>query len=585
MIKAEISGDVGVLHGPFPFPFIKIVSTLSGRKKWENSREVKILATPGNLRILKECDHPIEWSDVTGALAEQAEMEALATQHSTIAPLSGDYRPKIKLYKHQNDSLSLGWERMNYAYLLEMGLGKTAIMIANAGMLHLTQRLTGVLIIAPKGVHSQWVDEEIPKHLDERIEWKGFVWRKKLPKCDELRDAPLIFLSMNIDALKTKSGGELAAKFLNDHRGKSMMILDESHLIKNGSADRTKFVLNFGQLATYRRIATGTPIAKNIMDAWSQFNFLDPRIIGHKYATAFRARYCVMGGWEGRQIVGQKNTEEFYGLIAPHCFRMTKGEALDLPPKLYIPKEYDMSDATRKHYDEIKATLMTEMEDGSFVDAQNPAVALLRLQQVICGHLPSESGMQQIGGERLMVMLDILDQVEGQVVIWSRFIEDSTQIQNRLFEHGETYAVYRGSDEEKKKAKDRFIGGEVRCFVGNPSSGGTGLDGLQHASQNVIYYSNSFNSLHRWQSEDRTHRIGTKGAVTYFDLVARRTIDRMILRNLKGKKSVSDLTFDQIRRAIADPESISVDAGAAEFEKEVAEATEFEREVFDFPSK
>lgn len=551
MIRAEVTGETAVLHGPFPFAFIKTVSALSGRKIWMGTAQVKIQANPANIRTLKRCDHEIEWIDKTGDLAQQEVFENLATQHSGRVAIQTEYQPRVALFAHQQRALEISAHRESYALLWEMGLGKSAGLVANSGVLWSAGKLTGVLVVAPKGVHSQWLSEQVPTHFNGPF--RCVVWKKKELEKKEISQQKdeLVWFSINIDALRTDKGRKACEDFLAAHKNASMMIVDESHNIKDYSAQRTKAAFAIGKLARYRRIATGTPIAKNIVDAWSQFGFLDPNILGHRYMTSFRARYCIMGGWEGRQIIGQKNVEEFYQLIAPHSFRMTKEEALDLPPKIYITKEYEMGDETRKHYKAIKDTLLTALDDGSLLDAKNGAVAMGRLQQVICGHLPREDGtMMEIGNERMDILLDIVGQRTGPIVIWHRFIEDGKRIIHHLTEAGEIAVRYLGTDAERQAAKDAFLSGEARIFVSNPKTGGVGLN-LQGDCETVIYYSNSFDALDRWQSEDRVHRTGMKRAVTYFDIVARKSVDRVILRNLRAKKSISDLTLDDIRKSLS----------------------------------
>lgn len=553
MIRAEVTGDIAILYGPFPFAFVKTVAALSGRKVWQTASQVKFQATPANIRALQRCDHEIEWVDKTGDLAAQAALEGLATQHSAIASLQTEYVPKIPLFDHQQKALEISSHRECYALLWEMGLGKSAGLVANAGVLWAGQKLTGVLVVAPKGVHTQWLTEQVPTHFNG--EYRCIAWDKRKGHEDrEFRQKKneLVWFAINIDALRTDKGKETCKAFLAVHKGASLMILDESHTIKEYSSQRAKAAHEIGKLAKYRRIATGTPIAKNVVDAWSQFGFLNPNILGHRYVTSFRNRYCVMGGWEGRQIVGQKNTEEFYSLIAPHSFRMTKEEALDLPPKIYVVKEYEMGDETARHYKSIKETLLTDLDDGTILDAKNGAVAMGRLQQVVCGHLPRDDGsMMEISDERIDVLLDIVSQRNGPIVIWHRFIEDGNRIMLSLGRAGEKAVRYVGTDAEREAIKAAFLAGDARCLVSNPRTGGTGLN-LQGACQTVIYYSNSFAALDRWQSEDRVHRTGMKGAVTYFDIVAKKSVDRVVLRNLRTKKSISDLTLDEIRRSLSE---------------------------------
>lgn len=550
MIRAEVTGETAILYGPFPFAFIKTVSALAGRKVWQSTSQVKILAHPANIRTLKRCDHEIEWIDKSGDLAMQQAFEELPTQHSDRASVQTSYVPKIPLFRHQQKALAISAHRESYALLWEMGLGKTAGLIANAGVLWADSKLTGVLVVAPKGVHTQWPNEQIPAHFNGA--YRCIPWKKKELEARELqpRNGELVWFAINVDALRTEKGKAACIAFLNAHKNASMMISDESHNIKDGRAQRTKAAIEIGRLAKFRRIATGTPIAKNIVDAWSQFNFLNPNILGHKYMTSFRARFCVMGGFEGRQIVGQKNTEEFYQLIAPHSFRMTKEEALDLPAKVYVTKEYEMGDETLKHYKSVKDLLMTEMDDGTIMDAKNGAVAMGRLQQIVCGHLPREDkSVMRISSERLEILLDIVRQRTGPICVWHRFIVDGDTIINALLAEGEKAVRYNGSDAEREAAKLAFLSGDARIFVSNPKTGGVGLN-LQGDCQTVIYYSNSFDALDRWQSEDRVHRTGMKGTITYFDIVAKKSVDRAILRNLRTKKSISDLTLDEIRKSI-----------------------------------
>ena len=327
------------------------------------------------------------------------------------------------------------------------------------------------------------------------------------------------------------------------------ILVHNSHNCKSGSADRTKAAIKLGKLATYRRIATGTPIAKNVVDAWSQFMFLDPNILGHNYMTSFRSRYCIMGGFEGKQIIGQRNLEEFYGLIAPHAFRLTKAETLDLPEKIYVQRSYEMSDECKKHYKALKKTMMTALENGEIVDVNNAVTLMLRLQQVVCGYLPKDDdSFEEFDDGRLDVLDDVISQVEGPVIVWARFRRDIERIMRRL---GDDAVSYYGetSNEDRAKNVKAWLAGEKRFFVSNPQAGGTGLN-LQGSCQVNVMYSNGFSAIARWQAEDRTHRMGTTGAVTYIDLVAEKSVDKAILRNLRDKKSISDLTFDQIRQAI-----------------------------------
>lgn len=545
--------------GPFPFPFVKLVNALSGRKFWKELHTVKFEATPANLKLLQSSDFKIEFIDKTGQLTDQQIIDNMPTQHAEPEVVPVDYQPQLPWYDHQSRAIGLSWFREWYALFFDMGLGKTAILIATAGILYLSGKITGVLIIAPKGVYRQWIDQEIPKHIDKRITWNGVLWKKKRIKDFHIREKKsLTFFAMNTDSIRTHDGIATAEAFLKAHNGKSLFVVDESDDFKPGS-DRSRKLVELGLLAAYRRISTGTPITKNLTDLWTQMNFLSEKILGYRYLTAYKQHFCITRPGDNRTIVGSKNIEELYSILAPHSFRMMQEEAIDLPPKIYVKREYDMSTETADYYKQIKETLLAEMDDGKFVDAVNPAVALLRLQQIVCGFLTrkadDEEGrdvMYHFGGERIMETMEIVRQTSGPFVIWARFIEDRKLLAAALMKEKETFAVYAGSDAERWSAKEGFHNGAVRGFISNQRTGGVGLDGLQGKCATVIHYSNSFNARDRWQSEARTTRIGTLGTVTHFDVIARKSVDRTILANLRVKRDLATLTLDDIRRAIVE---------------------------------
>lgn len=530
--------------------FIRKVALLTGRKTWWSSRRVSFDASANNLKSIKEFSG-IKWVDKTGELKMIEEMANFANQESKAKRAVSSWKPSLKLMSHQQKALNISWDREAYALLFEMGLGKTALLIANAGMLFAAGKIKGVLLVAPKGVDRQWLETEIPKHADPKfkvnsIPWKGKAFDRKSLKRDHLN-----FFAINVDSLRAK-GGSAALKFIEELGGEVMMIVDESHRIKTHNALCTKAAIAIGSHCRYRRIATGSPIAKDVRDAFSQFQFLDERILGHRYITSFRNRYCIMGGFEGRQVIGHQRLEEFYQLIAPHSFRLTKAEALDLPPKVYVTREYDMSAEAKRHYTELKNLLLTQLKDGSVVSAANAAAKVVRLQQVVCGYLPREDGsLENIDNGRVSECMEVIEQVDGPVVIWCRFREDIVKVGTALSKARETFVEYHGGTKKKDRteAVRAFLSGKARIFLATQAAGGTGLN-LQGACRSVIYYSNDFNALNRWQSEDRTYRIGTDGSVTYVDLCANKTVDRLILSNLRKKKDLSSLTLDEIRAAL-----------------------------------
>tara|TARA_R110000803_G_scaffold106572_1_gene174662 strand:- start:819 stop:1361 length:543 start_codon:yes stop_codon:yes gene_type:complete len=168
----------------------------------------------------------------------------------------------------------------------------------------------------------------------------------------------------------------------------------------------------------------------------------------------------------------------------------------------------------------------------------------MRLHQITCGHLKNDDGtITEIKNNRLDELLNVLDEVEGKVIIWANYIYDIEHIVSAIKKkYGlESVVQYYGaiSSDERQKTIDRFQDpdSDARFFVGNPQTGGYGI--TLTAANNVIYYSNGYDLEKRLQSEDRAHRIGQKKSVTYVDLIAPKTIDEKIRKALRDKINIA----------------------------------------------
>ena len=189
-----------------------------------------------------------------------------------------DYKFKTPPYKHQLDALEKSWNKDTFAYFMEMGTGKTKVLIDNLSILYDKGKINGALIVAPKGVIGTWYNQEIPNHLADHVSHKSVLWQaninqKQQDKLDTLFETgeDLHILIMNVEALSSEKGTRFATKFLNCH--KTLMAIDESTTIKNPKAKRTKNIIALSKLAKYRRILTGSPVTKNPLDLYSQCEF------------------------------------------------------------------------------------------------------------------------------------------------------------------------------------------------------------------------------------------------------------------------------------------------------------------------
>lgn len=521
------------------------LTALEGRRYWIGGRRLMVEDTGHNRRILQTA--------FPSLTINEPPKEPQTAPMAALRPRT-EYLQKTVPYAHQTRALDAARQKQHFALFLEQGTGKTKVAIDRFGELYAEGAIDAVLIITKKGVHAQWINEQVPTHLGDIIGYTARYWGQKNWR-DVFKDSTdLKIASINVDALITKFGNEQVIKFLKQYNGRVMIVVDESQIIKNSQAKRTKACYDIAKYASHRLILTGTPIAKDLTDEWSQFKFLDEDIIGIKYLTAFRGNFCTMGGFEMRQVVGVRNLPEFKRRVDPYSFRVTKEAELDLPPKVYATVPFEMSDEQKRHFKEMKDTFMTQLDSGEIVSVKIAATCLLRLQQITCGVLPpAEEGgeITVLPNPRMEALTDLLDQRQGKAIIWARFNHDIKLIKEKLGEKAVTY-FGETSATDRQKAVSLFLdpASGVDYFISNPAAGGTGLNLQGGGCRTVVYYSNSFSSLDRWQSEDRTHRIGMQGTVTYFDLVCVGSPDRRILANLKSKKSISDLALGDIKEIL-----------------------------------
>jgi len=455
-----------------------------------------------------------------------------------------------------------------------MGTGKTKMTLDIAADKFLRDEIDGVLVIAPNGVHRQWVNSAVPTHLIDRVRRgsKIAAWKatKKTPHGVETpARGPRYFrmMTFNVEAFSSASGKAMIAarQFLNS--GRILMVMDESSRIKSNRAARTKSIILLRQYAKARMILSGTPITKGLEDLYTQYEFLDPTIVGMTNFYAFRNRYCVtVPAYRGApagaiKIAGYRNIEEFVGKIAPHSFVVPK-DVLGLPEKTYEVREVPLSAEQQRVYKAMARGIVEDMRQHNIATPANAAVRITRLQQVVCGRIVTEEpgdgetvivNEESIPHNRLEALVDVLGEHDGQAVIWCRFTRDIEEIVALLEEEGHEVVTYFGdtSEADRAEAVRRFMAGEARYFVANPAAAGTGLDGLQVASL-AVYYSNAFAAEPRWQSEDRIHRIGMAGRAHYVDLVAAGTVDRLILNNLQKKG-------DLVKAVFSNPESLELE--------------------------
>jgi SNF2 family DNA or RNA helicase len=477
-----------------------------------------------------------------------------------------EYKFKTEPFDHQRRALEDSWAADYYALFMEMGTGKSKVAIDTMGVLHKAKKVSAALILAPKGVYDNWVQGEIPTHLPDDINRSIVRWSPSTSKKfqDEMKelvyepfDGLKIFV-MNIEALSTPRGTKAAYAFLCKNPA-NIMIVDESTTIKNRKATRTKNIMMLSKDALYKRILTGSPITKSPMDLFSQCAFLSSDALGFNSYYSFQNRYALvqkrsMGSRAFQEIVGYRRLDELNLKLDLFSNRILKEHCLDLPDKMYIRRDVELTEEQKRVYTQMKKLALAKLENGELVTTASVLTQIMRLQQICCGFLqPDDGEIQALDNNRLKELLEITDELQGKAIIWASYTHDIQQISQALRDRfgPEAVATYYGAtpQDERQEIVNKFQdeGSPLRFFVGQPRTGGYGI--TLTAANTMIYYSNSYDLEIRLQSEDRAHRIGQKNKVTYIDLVSPRTIDEKILKALRGKIDLAGQVLGEEVRA------------------------------------
>lgn len=492
---------------------------------------------------------------------------------------------------------------------MDPGTGKSKVVLDGSAYLGMEKEIGGLIVIAPNGVHRNWITEEAPTHFSDALPYSGMYWRTDSASTQDyqrdfarfVKSDKFIIFAANIESLITD---RLYAALREIIRTRCIkMVVDESADIKSPSAVRTKRALALAKMPNvrFRRILDGTPATENPFEIYSQFKFLDPSLFGMNFSE-FKSEFGVWErkgrdraafkeislvdslraslpslqgeerleamkeirvletGLRGRtfpKLIEYRNMHKLRRTIAEHSFRVTKEEALPhLPPKQYTKLPFDLSPEARRMYNQLRSEYITAFPDGRTVTAAMRLTRDLRLQQIACGYVPVDPDpvrpedvepVRRIPGinTRLEMMRGVVDRYPGKMIIWCRFTEDINAILKIL---GPKAVRYDGkcSADELADNKDRFQRGDAEWFVGNSRVGGRGL--TMTAAKYMLFYSSYFSLRLRLQAEDRAHRAGLLHNVLIIDPFALDTIDERIIESHRSKKELADMITGDPRK-------------------------------------
>ena len=454
-----------------------------------------------------------------------------------------------ELWKHQAEAVERAKTLDSFGLFFEVGTGKTLTTIKMLQDKYGDKPLLPTLILCPPIVIQNW-KRELLKFTD--IPEKDII---TLTGTGRKREAN--FTAANKNKIFITNYETLLMKGLFDKLlfwAPQCLVLDESHKCKDIKSKRTKLVVRLGDKAKYKYILSGTPILNSLLDIWSQYRVLDPKLFGKNFFT-FRAvyfmdnnRHLPRNKYFPSWVPKPEASNAVYEMIKKNSMFVQKEECLDLPPFVKTRVDVTLSPKQRRAYNEVKKDFISYIGDAACV-VELALVKSLRLQQIASGYIPvvTQSGEtrkhQFKDNPRGQALKDILTDLgtKHKIIIWAVFRDNYETIRNVCDQLDLKYVECHGdvSPNHKQKNIDAFNNDDdVRVFIGHPMSAGIGINLV--VSDVSIFYTRNFSLENDQQAEARNYRGGSEihKKITRIDIVTTDTIDEQVLLALASKKKI-----------------------------------------------
>ena len=453
-----------------------------------------------------------------------------------------------KLLPVQEAALATARRKPGFLFNMDMGLGKTLVALSEflAGVDR--KDLSRLVVICPNSFKGGW-ESEINKHglvLDIHV-----YDSTRHSRADKWCDGPFLappVLIMNYEALRRDKARMLVGDFCADRN--VMLVCDESISLKGYNTQQTKAVHKIKHLFKQIRLLTGKAVTQGAHDLWGQLYTIGAHR-GMNY-FAFRNRFCIMGGWENRQVVGIKNEDELRALLKPISFEAKKKDWLpSLPDKAYTTRSYELNHTLFDHYREMEQEFLTWVDDSTEVMAEIALTKYGKLSQITAGFIHDNEGEPQwlVSDEnnpRLKLLKEIVEGIDSKVCVAYRHKFVGRQLERAFLQL--TPALIAGDMKPEQIEHEKAIFNtrpECRMMllqVDSARYGHTLLGNAEDPCHTMIFYENTYSLNTRSQIEDRIHRIGQSNGCLYIDLVGTE-MDRKVIQALQKKENVYQALF------------------------------------------
>lgn len=476
-------------------------------------------------------------------------------------------------HAYQKKAVKFLLEHAASALFLDPGLGKTSITLAAIKLLKQKKVLDKVLLIAPLRVcYSVW-----PKEVEK---WKDFEHLKVVvlhgPNKEALlkEDADVYVINPEgldwlLQVKKTKvvspKTGKVTTKVDVDLRrwkalGFDTLVIDELSKFKHTSTNRfksLKLVLN-----TFRRRwgLTGSPASNGLMDLFGQCYILDQgRTLG-PYITHYRMKYFNPSHDGFSWVLREGADEEIYARLAPLALRMAADDYLDMPTLIENNIRVDLPGDVLQVYSQLEDDLIAKLGDGVVV-ASNAAAASMKCRQVVNGGIYLDPDIEKLvkapkskrewlnlHTEKVDALADLIEELQGSpLLVAYDFEHDLDRLRERL---GKDVPYIGGGVTAKRSAEleKAWNAGELPVLLGHPQAMAHGLN-LQEVGHHVCWHSLTWDFELYDQFIRRVLRQGNKSKKVFVHhIIAKGTIDEVVLSALKSKRKGQNALFDALKK-------------------------------------
>lgn len=461
---------------------------------------------------------------------------------------------KTKPFEHQLEFIEYSKFHNKMMLLDEPGLGKTKQsldLIVNRIQNKQIER--ALIVCGVSNLQYNWLNE-VKKHTDlggyilgtRAVGKSGLQTRigsgsDKVEDIKRITKIPARVFIINIEALRNQAIVAELERCIKDNLIQQI-VFDELHKCKNPKAKQTEGLLRLNP--EYKLGLTGTPIINSPLDLYPMMKWLGRRVPPMSY---FKQKYCVLGGFQNKEIVGYRNTEELSRDIQAWSLRRLKKECLDLPEKTVETIRLDLLPAQLSLYKEVQKDLRERREE--IMASASPMGQMIGLRKAVsCPNMVlAEYPIEACA--KLELLLDMVEQITSsgnKVVIFTWFVFTLEYLNYVLRQHGYNPALVYGTLDQE--TRDRNVQAfqtipECNIILGNYATMGTGIN--LTASSHIIEYELPWTAADEVQAQDRCHRIGQYNPVNITRLITNHTIDEINERIVDNKAALSDAVLSK----------------------------------------